>query len=144
MTTNPHDEAAALLTELAKRGIELRAHDGKLRYRPRSAMTGALARRLMVHKAIVLAVLNHRPDPGRIYSVEAEIERFEAACVRSPTGGWVDPAESAAWLYPAPTDPEPEAESAVQRAARYRAECGGYPPGSRPAEKIEENPLRSA
>jgi len=38
--------AADLLTDLAKRGIELVARGDRLRYRPRSALTPDLAERL--------------------------------------------------------------------------------------------------
>lgn len=174
-------DVAALLTELNRRGIEIRLHGDKIRYRPRSAMTSELAHQMKARRkdllhalkagaagetALVeactdpnapdwvrdagdavgqsdtpsLAEFRHFTDPAvaheiwteraaicefdgglsrrdaeamawgevherfdakptdddqakteRTYSVEAEIARFEASCVPTATGGWVDP-----------------------------------------------------
>jgi hypothetical protein len=46
-----------LVAELTRRGIELRAHGDRLRYRPRSAMTAGLAQRVQAHKSALLALL---------------------------------------------------------------------------------------
>ena len=50
-------EAAAMLAEAMRRGIELRADGGRLRYRPRSAMTADLAGRLRACKGELLVML---------------------------------------------------------------------------------------
>ncbi len=46
-----------LLTELDRRGVELRACGEKLRYRPRSALTPELAQRVKAYKPELLAML---------------------------------------------------------------------------------------
>ncbi len=51
------DPATALLVELTRRGIELRAHAGRLRFRPPSAMTPELGTRMKAHKSELLAIL---------------------------------------------------------------------------------------
>jgi len=54
------DPAATLLTELVRHGIELQPRGDRLRYRPRSALTPELARRVKAYKPALLAIL--RPD----------------------------------------------------------------------------------
>jgi len=55
--------AAALLTELVRRGIELQPYGDRLRYRPRSALTPELAERVRRHKPVLLALLRQdRPS----------------------------------------------------------------------------------
>lgn len=49
--------AAALLTALVRRGIELQARGDRLRYRPRSALTPGLVERIRAHKPELLALL---------------------------------------------------------------------------------------
>jgi len=53
----PTDTAAALLAELTRHGIELKAWGNRLRYRPRSAMTPDLAARVKAHKPELLKLL---------------------------------------------------------------------------------------
>lgn len=55
------DPAATLMGELTRRGIELRAQSGKLRYRPRAALTPELAARVRAHKSTLLAILADVP-----------------------------------------------------------------------------------
>lgn len=53
----PVPAVAALLADLAARGVELAVEGGRLRYRPRAAVTGLLAERLKEHKADLLHLL---------------------------------------------------------------------------------------
>ena len=46
-----------LLIDLMQLGIHLEAHDGRLRYYPRSAVTRELAGRMKLHKAELIASL---------------------------------------------------------------------------------------
>jgi hypothetical protein len=71
-----------LLVELIRRGIEIRADDDCLRYRPRSAMTPDLADRLNAHRAELLAILaaaDRRPA-GDAGSYTARERRLLAGC----------------------------------------------------------------
>lgn len=67
LTTNA--PAAALLAELVRLGIELRADGDSLRFRPRSAMTPALARRLLAVKPELLALLTECDPTKPRYTV---------------------------------------------------------------------------
>jgi hypothetical protein len=54
MTPNPLE---MLLADLAAHGVELQAHGDRLRFHPRATVTPALAERLKLHKAELLAIL---------------------------------------------------------------------------------------
>jgi hypothetical protein len=47
----------AVLAEVDRRGITLQVHDGKLRYRPHSAMSPDLAKHLKAHEPALLILL---------------------------------------------------------------------------------------
>ncbi len=51
-------EPKALLDELGRHGIELRAEGDRLRYRPADAISPGLLTQLRVHKAELLAILS--------------------------------------------------------------------------------------
>ncbi|HQA44934.1 MAG TPA: hypothetical protein PLM77_11130 [Phycisphaerae bacterium] len=96
--------AAVLMGELAARGIELQAEGGKLRFRPRAAMTPDLAERVKRHKPELLAMLTGdscslqqlpQPDCGQGGThADKEWRRFIAECRPWPDGrGWYDRAE---------------------------------------------------
>jgi hypothetical protein len=85
--------AAALLVELTRRGIELQARGDRLRYRPRSAMTPALAKCVEAHKPDLLALLRqdrHRARWGDIPHEPSLAERIEQGYINA---GWTP----AAW-----------------------------------------------
>lgn len=69
-------EAVRLLAQLRGRGIELQAADGKLRYRPRSAMTEDLARDVALHKAEILELLGSQGGPLRPSFLDRVKDRF--------------------------------------------------------------------
>ena len=50
-------DVMVILADVARRGITLQAHGGKLRFRPRSAMTPELTHRIKSHKSALLALL---------------------------------------------------------------------------------------
>lgn len=85
--------AAALLADLTDRGIELRAENGRLRFRPVTAITPDLAERVKAHKGELLALL----DPASVAALpethaDREIRRFLRVAVSRPDGrGWYDP-----------------------------------------------------
>ena len=54
--------AAVLLAELTQRGFELQVRGDRLRYRPRSAMTPDLARRVRDHRDELIAILTESQD----------------------------------------------------------------------------------
>jgi hypothetical protein len=51
-------DITTILADVARRGIELQARAGKVRFRPRSAMTPELARRIKAHRSALLALLS--------------------------------------------------------------------------------------
>jgi len=57
-------DIAAILADVARRGITLQSLDGKLRFRPRSAMTLDLAERMKAHKSALLALLSDTTPPA--------------------------------------------------------------------------------
>lgn len=57
MTTAPPPTVAALLLDLAARGVELSPEGDRLRYRPRSAVSPALVERIRAHKQELLYLL---------------------------------------------------------------------------------------
>ena len=72
MTPSPtaqlEDSVAGILTDVARRGITLQAHvdsgGGKLRFRPRSAMTSDLAERIKAHRLALVALLTDTTPAG--------------------------------------------------------------------------------
>lgn len=56
-------EIASILAEVARLGIMLQAETGKIRFRPRSAMTADLAQRITTHRSALLALLSD-PTPS--------------------------------------------------------------------------------
>jgi hypothetical protein len=64
------------LADLSARGIELKAHDGRLRFRPQSAMTQDLAQRLKALKPQLLAIL--QSATGRAAEAKAIIQHVRA------------------------------------------------------------------
>jgi hypothetical protein len=73
MTPNP---LGTLLADLAARGIKLQSRDGRLRFRPRSAVTPDLAERLTVYKTRLLAILE--PAAGLAAEAEAIMQQVRA------------------------------------------------------------------
>jgi len=73
ITTDPGG-VAGILADVARRGITLQAHAGKVRFRPRSAMTPDLAQRIKAHRSALLALLSDTttPDVAAIGPREAE------------------------------------------------------------------------
>ncbi len=73
--------AVDLLIDLTRRGIELVAHEDRLRYRPRSAVTPDLAERMKAHKCELMAIL--RPEapevdaPNGVKNVHFSSERHD-------------------------------------------------------------------
>jgi len=55
------DTPAALLADLATRGVGLQAHGDRLRFRPQSALTAELVARLKAHKPVLVAMLSVAP-----------------------------------------------------------------------------------
>ena len=62
--------AMILLIELFRQGIDMRAVGDRLRYRPRSAMTPDLARRVVAHRSDLLAILEEAD--GTVTYTDAE------------------------------------------------------------------------
>ncbi len=77
ITTDPGG-VAGILADVARRGITLQAEAGKIRFRPRSAMTPDLAERIKAHRSALLALLSNPgpdttpPDVTAIAPREAE------------------------------------------------------------------------
>lgn len=63
ITTDPGG-VAGILADVARRGITLQAEAGKIRFRPRSAMTPDLAQRIKTHRPALLALLSNPGIPG--------------------------------------------------------------------------------
>ena len=61
--------AADLLTDLARRGIRLEAHGGRLRYSPRSAVTPELMEGMRNHKPELLTLVAY--DRWQLYESSA-------------------------------------------------------------------------
>lgn len=57
-------DIAGILADVARRGITLQAHAGKVRFRPRSAMTPDLAQRIKAHRPALLELLSNPGIPG--------------------------------------------------------------------------------
>lgn len=83
--------AASLLAELARRGIELQAQSGKLRYRPRASLTPELAVRVKTHKSELLVLLAQRPAtaPPRFRFTDGHMN-FGDICAGWSPAGWAD------------------------------------------------------
>ncbi len=100
------DSVDALLIELTRRGIELRAHGDRLRFRPQSAMTPELVERVMVHKLALLAVLagddayssderrRMRGAPAALLATVSQIKQYfpgaKVVAVRNPRQNLAD------------------------------------------------------
>jgi hypothetical protein len=69
--------AEALLAELRSRGVELETDGARLRWRPRGAVTPALAEQVREHKAELVALLDGLRKPP-LSSDQAEAERLLA------------------------------------------------------------------
>jgi hypothetical protein len=142
--------AAALLSELAAHGIELRAEGERLRFRPAAAMTGDLAERVKACKPELITLLSGGPEApadGRLENhADREWRRFLGVAVPSPKGmGWHDPGQTklldviavTRWLNSkAPPDLDPDRPGPLDvlspdQFRRYRAArvaCGDGPP----------------
>lgn len=100
-----------LLAILTAHGIQLQADGGRLRFRPKAAMTPELAGRVKAHKAELLTILAGEPTkpPAGVQletRADREARRFLAVCRPWPDGrGWYDPggmwdaAGRAYWQY---------------------------------------------
>ncbi|MGW6982531.1 aminotransferase class III-fold pyridoxal phosphate-dependent enzyme [Streptomyces sp. NPDC054932] len=78
---------AALLTDLRRRGIELRAEGGRLHYSaPRGALTADLRSQLAEHRPELLAALTHgrRSDRPAGLAIEAGLSRSRTGRAASP------------------------------------------------------------
>lgn len=62
ITTDP-GSVAGILADVARRGITLQPHAGKVRFRPRSAMTPDLAQRIKARRTALLALLSDTTPP---------------------------------------------------------------------------------
>lgn len=138
-----------LVAALAARGIELQADGSRLRFRPKSALAPELAERVSRHKSELLELLAGHAETVTDERPETRVDqtwrRFRAVVRPWPDGrGWFDPKELERFgrlterpvARPATTQTPATEETAVQRAARYRAawKRDGYPPGVRPDE----------
>ncbi len=83
-------DIAGILADVARRGITLQAHVGKVRFRPRSAMTPDLAQRIKAHRPALLALLSNPgadttpPDVTAIAPREAESGVSSVVSVSEP------------------------------------------------------------
>lgn len=93
---SPPNPASALLADLARRGIELRVDGGRLRFRPKSAMTAQLAERVRERKAELTAMLTQRgggdaserpPARDRFRIVSGRLQ-FGDVCAGWRPSGW--------------------------------------------------------
>lgn len=151
------DAVADLVAVLTARGIVLQAEGGRLRFRPKAAMTPDLAERVKLHKPELLALLAGGPEaeapwpPAGKSHADKAWQRFVRMAIHWPDGRWYDPVEQTRFdrlIGPNSGDRKPKVhfepltpsagteheESAAERAARWRAawERDGYPPGVRP------------
>jgi len=84
---------AGILADVARRGITLQAGAGKIRFRPRSAMTPGLAQRIKTHRPALLALLSDTTPPAAEPTGPHEAESKVASVVsvseppESPTTG---------------------------------------------------------
>ncbi len=65
IVTHPSSAAAALLVDLCRKGVEVRASGDRVLYRPRSRVTPALAQAIAAHEADLLALLAPGPPSWR-------------------------------------------------------------------------------
>jgi len=72
--------AAELLADLTQLGVEVVAHEDRLRFRPRSALTPGLVERLRTHKEELLAILRPTvfPDGATTALAAGEAETAES------------------------------------------------------------------
>ena len=87
--------AAELLNELGRRGVVVEARGDRLRYRPRSVVSPALADRIRSHKAELLSILTaERPAAASLPPTESEfrfaneIMDFGDICAGWTPAGW--------------------------------------------------------
>lgn len=113
--------AAGLLVELSRRGIELRVHGNRLRYRPRTALTPELAERVRAHKPALLALLRQDRPP----EIPLNGQDRPAADGTSPTS-----------RADQPEAPEPQDSCDVphELSLAERVETGYVNPGWRPPD----------
>jgi hypothetical protein len=78
-------DAAELLAELARQGVELTAEGNSLRYHPRSAVTPELLGELRQHKSELLTLLSEDPR-GQTECSRLVTEMFSRVCHAMPTG----------------------------------------------------------
>jgi hypothetical protein len=64
MVAAPPQTLTELLAELSRRGIQIVPRGERLRYRPRSALTPDLLKRLKTHKGELLTILRPFETPG--------------------------------------------------------------------------------
>lgn len=106
----------ALLADLDRQGLELRARDERLWYRPRSAMTPELAARVGAHKAELLVIL----QPGAPPESPQGCQNSRTAAAAPPAGRIGRPSAPAGGSRPA----VPHELSLAERI-----ECGYVNPG---------------
>lgn len=84
--TTDRGGVAGVLADVARRGITLQAHAGKLRFHPRSAMTPDLARRIKAHRQALLALLSDTtpPDATAVAPREAGSRVLSVVSVSEP------------------------------------------------------------
>ncbi len=78
--------ATVLLMELTERGLDVRAHGDRIRFRPRKAMTPELAERVRAHKPALLAALSAIavvPDQYEAFQERAGIMEYDGGSSRS-------------------------------------------------------------
>ena len=90
VTNTANFDAFALMEDLAQLGIRLEAHDDRLRFSPRSAVTPDLARRLKACKDQLLAVLRTEasacPVCGSAIGWRSDLRVICANCYPKPEG----------------------------------------------------------
>jgi hypothetical protein len=104
----------------------------RLRYRPRSALTPALAERLRTHKDDLLAILRTQEGPDAAASASAWEDCFDPPDPCPNCGGllcWWTLLGNQRCLV---CDPPVKAMGALKRAERIRRRCGiPSPPGAK-------------
>lgn len=89
MNIAPPCNAADLLTELDRLGIQLEADRDRLRFRPREKVTAYLADRMKAHKAELLSLVAKRQSVNqRIAEQLAQLVPYRTPDRRQ---GWINP-----------------------------------------------------
>jgi hypothetical protein len=89
---SPIGDAAKLLANLVRRGVELRVQGDRLRYRPKTAVTPELMSDLEAHKLELLALLSAKEGDGASSSKVLDANLAGSAHgSEPPTGGLVYP-----------------------------------------------------